>query len=93
MNIPENQDNTKEQIIDSLVRKLKTDSYAEHLYVDAPKFNESMAREIGKEFRKKGYYARLSWHANDRFSFFYALTVSKQPLKDINARLAWSEQL
>lgn len=82
----------KKRVINLIIKDFSEGKNTSQITWSSP-LTETEAREIGKEFKKKGYYVRLSWHSNDRFSFFYALSVSKLPQEQISAPRAWSELL
>lgn len=95
MEIPVNKkkNETKDKIVSQILAKLEESDNVDYVWTDTPALNEELAKEIGKDFKDEGYYARLSYHDNTRFTFFYSLRVSRNPIADINARFAWSQQL
>lgn len=93
MEIPQNTqiDNRKDELIKKVLKTFETDSCFSlgHATSGMPL---SIAREVGKEFVKKGYHAKITHFCDNRAEYQF-LTIAKYVLNETCARMVYSEML
>ena len=93
MEIPQNTqtDNRKDELIKEVLKTFETDNYFSlgHATSGMPL---SIAREVGKEFVKKGYHAKITHFCDGRASYQF-LVIAKYELDETCARMVYSEML
>ena len=93
MEIPQNTftDNRKDELISQVIKTFKNDTvfqigrYSSNIPL-------SMAREVAREFVKKGYHAKIT-HFRDNRAGYQFLTIAKYELNETNTIMVYSEMI
>ena len=92
--IPTNTQDKKQEQIDALTSRilndLKSSSRSDVYWSKIPSLE--IAKEVGYAFKKKGYYAKITYFV-ERWKGFQKLSVSKTPMKEVSAMMVYDEML
>ena len=92
--IPANTQDKKQEQIDVLTKcilnDLKISNRSDVYHTKIPSLE--IAKEVGYAFKKKGYYAKITYFV-ERWKGFQKLSVSKSPMKEASARMIYDEML
>lgn len=93
MEIPQNTfiDNRKNELISQVIKTFENDTVFQigHHSSNIPL---SIAREVAREFAKKGYHAKIT-HFRDSRAEYQFLTIAKYELNETNAIMVYSEMI
>ena len=89
MEIPTNTNtNPNEEIINAAIKKLAESDSVMFYKRELPNLNA--AREIGRKFADKGYYAKII-HFCESWKGFQSLIISKNPIRQTSGLMVYDE--
>ena len=88
--IPTNTEDKKQKQMDELalriINELKTSDRSDVYHSKIPSLE--IAKAVGYAFKEKGYYVKITYFC-ESWKGFQKLSVSKSPMKEVNARMVY----